>query len=124
MGYFIPEKFQKFEEISGEFKEKNCLVIKYSKVHFLSNVSLIFFARRPSTRFKRVTSVRWILSLKNGQNFWVNSDIFKDDESEAEAKTNSGHRVCPLLVRSPLLACAEHTQSPLFIRGDQKVLQI
>ncbi len=40
-------------------------------------------------------------------NFGVNSWVFKDDKFETEAKTNSGHRECPLL------ACTEHTQYPL-----------
>ncbi len=39
-------------------------------------------------------------------NFRINSRLFKDDESETEAKTNSGHRVCLLL------ACTEHAQHP------------
>ncbi len=47
-------------------------------------------------------------------NFRVNYVAFKDDESKTEAKTNSGHRVCPFLIRSSLLACTEHAQSPLF----------
>ncbi len=42
-------------------------------------------------------------------NFWV----FKDDESESEAETKSGPRVCPLLVESPHFACVEHAQYPL-----------
>ncbi len=46
--------------------------------------------------------------------FGVNSDIFKDEESETEAKTNSGHRVDLLLVGSPLFACKNHIQNPLF----------
>ncbi len=44
-------------------------------------------------------------------NFMVDSWVFKDDESEA--KTNSGPRVCPLLVESPYFACVEHAQCPL-----------
>ncbi len=40
--------------------------------------------------------------------FGVDSRIFKNGELETEAKTNSGHWVCPLL------ACTEHRQSPLF----------
>ncbi len=47
-------------------------------------------------------------------NFRVNSKVFKDDKSKTEAKTNSGCRVCLLLVKSPPLACREHAQSPLF----------
>ncbi len=47
-------------------------------------------------------------------NFEVSSEVFKDAESENEAKTNSRRRVCPLLVSSPLLACTEHAQSLLF----------
>ncbi len=31
-------------------------------------------------------------------NFLVNSWVFKDDESKSDAKTNSRHRVCLLLV--------------------------
>ncbi len=46
-------------------------------------------------------------------NFGINSLVFKDDESKTEAKTNSGHRVCPLLVGSPILAYTEHAQRPL-----------
>ncbi len=49
----------------------------------------------------------------NAHNFRVNSWGFKDDESETEAKTNSGHRVHPLLVGSLLLACTEPAQRPL-----------
>ncbi len=41
-------------------------------------------------------------------NFEISSDVFTDDESETEAKTNNGHRVCLLL------ACTEHTLSLLF----------
>ncbi len=40
-------------------------------------------------------------------NFMVNSRVFKDDESETDAKIKSGHRVCPLLAR------AVHAQSLL-----------
>ncbi len=46
-------------------------------------------------------------------NFMVGSWVFKDDESESEAKINSGPRVCPLLVESPHFACVEHAQCPL-----------
>ncbi len=45
--------------------------------------------------------------------FMVNSWVFKDDESKSEAKTNSGPRVCPLLVEGPHFACVEHAQCPL-----------
>ncbi len=45
-------------------------------------------------------------------NFMVNSWVFKDDESETDAKSNSRHRVCLLLVGSPLLAWRVHAQSP------------
>ncbi len=45
--------------------------------------------------------------------FMVDSWVFKDDESESEAKTNSGPRVCPLLVESSHFRCAEHAQCPL-----------
>ncbi len=54
-------------------------------------------------------------------NFGVNSWIFKQDECEIEAKTNSRHRVCPLLVGilllvgSPLLVCREHAQCLLLV---------
>ncbi len=44
----------------------------------------------------------------------VNSWVYKDDESESEAKTNSGPRVCPLLVEGPHFICVEHAQCPLF----------
>ncbi len=40
-------------------------------------------------------------------NFMVNSWVFKDDESESDAKTNSRHQVCLLL------AWRVHAQSPL-----------
>ncbi len=43
-------------------------------------------------------------------NFWVNSLVFEDDESNTEAKTNSRHWVCPLLVGSLVLACTELAQ--------------
>ncbi len=46
-------------------------------------------------------------------NFMVNSWVFKDDESESDDKINSRHRVCLLLVESPLLAWRVHAQSPL-----------
>ncbi len=46
-------------------------------------------------------------------NFMVDSWVFKDDESESAAKTYSGPRVCPLLVKSPHFACVEHAQCPL-----------
>ncbi len=39
--------------------------------------------------------------------------MFKDDESESDAKTNSRHQVCLLSVGSPLLAWRIHAQSPL-----------
>ncbi len=45
-------------------------------------------------------------------NFIVNSWIFKDDESKSDAKTNSKHRVCLLLVGSPLLVWRVHARSP------------
>ncbi len=45
-------------------------------------------------------------------NFMVNSWVFKDDESESGTKTNSRHRVCPLMVESPLLALRVHAESP------------
>ncbi len=41
-------------------------------------------------------------------NFRVKSWAFKDDESESDAKTNSGPRVCPLLVKGPHFAWVEH----------------
>ncbi len=46
-------------------------------------------------------------------NFMANFWVFKDDESESDAKTKSRHRVCLLLVESPLLAWRVHAQSPL-----------
>ncbi len=48
-------------------------------------------------------------SLGYLHNFGVNSSVFKD-ESKTEAKTNSGHRMCSLLVGSLLLTCTEHAQ--------------
>ncbi len=50
--------------------------------------------------------IREIISI----NFMVNSWVFKDDESESEAKTNGGPRMCPLLVEGPHFACVEHAQ--------------
>ncbi len=46
-------------------------------------------------------------------NFMVNSWVFKNNASESDAKTNSRHRVCLLLVGSPLLAWRVNAQSPL-----------
>ncbi len=46
-------------------------------------------------------------------NFMVDSWVFKDDESESEAKTNRGPRVCPLLVEGLHFAYLEHAQCPL-----------
>ncbi len=43
----------------------------------------------------------------------VDSWVFNDDESESEAKTNSGPHVCLFLVKSPHFACVEHAQCPL-----------
>ncbi len=43
----------------------------------------------------------------------VNSWVFKDDESETDAKTNNEYRVCTILVGSPLLAWRVHAQNPL-----------
>ncbi len=54
-------------------------------------------------------------------NFGVSSWVFKEDESETEAKTNGGHRVYLLLVGSTLLACTEHAQRPL-LASDYKHL--
>ncbi len=53
--------------------------------------------------------IREIISISRADpdyphHFMVNSWVFKDDESESDAKTNSRHRVCLLLVGSPLLA--------------------
>ncbi len=45
----------------------------------------------------------------------ANSWVFKDEESESEAKTNSEPRVCPLLVEGPPFACVEHAQCPLLV---------
>ncbi len=42
----------------------------------------------------------------------VNSWGFKGDESESEVKTNSGPRVCTLLVEGPHFACVQHAQCP------------
>ncbi len=41
----------------------------------------------------------------------------KDDESESEAKTDSGHRVCLLSVVCLYLAWVEHAQHPLLARA-------
>ncbi len=46
-------------------------------------------------------------------NFGDNSWVFKGDESESEVKTNSGPRVCPLLVEGPHFASVEHAQCQL-----------
>ncbi len=44
------------------------------------------------------------------------SEIFTGGDCETKAKTNSGRRMRPLLVESPLLVCTEYAQSPLFAR--------
>ncbi len=54
-------------------------------------------------------------------NFRVDSGVFEDDKSKTVAKTNSGHRVCPLLVRSRFLAYIEHAQSLLFVHYHGRV---
>ncbi len=59
--------------------------------------------------------IREIISMPRAvsgysHNFMVNSWVFKDDESESEVKTNSGPRVCLLLVESPHFARVEHAQ--------------
>ncbi len=46
-------------------------------------------------------------------NFMIDSWVFEDDKSETDAKTNSRHRVCPLLVGSLLLAWRVNAKSPL-----------
>ncbi len=46
-------------------------------------------------------------------NFMVNSWVFNGGESESEAKTNSGPRVCRFLVEGPHFACVERAQCPL-----------
>ncbi len=46
-------------------------------------------------------------------NFMVNSWVSKDDESKSDAKTNSKHWGCLLLVGSSLLAWRVHAHSPL-----------
>ncbi len=46
-------------------------------------------------------------------NFMINSWVFKGNESESEVKTNSGPRVCLLLVEGPHFACVEHAECPL-----------
>ncbi len=67
-----------------------------------------------------VKMIREIISMPRADsgylhNFMVNFWVFKDDESESDAKTNSRHRVCLLLVGSLLLAWRVHAQSPLFV---------
>ncbi len=59
----------------------------------------------------------------------VNSWIFKNDESETDAKTNSRHQVCPLLAwrvhaQSPLLEHYVHTQGgpKVSTQGSKKFL--
>ncbi len=47
-------------------------------------------------------------------NFGIISWVFKADDFKTEVKINSRHRVCLLLVGSPLLACREQAQHPLF----------
>ncbi len=61
--------------------------------------------------FVYVKMIREIFSMSRAdagypRNFEVDFEVFKDDESEIEAKTT-------FLVRSLLLACKEHTQSSL-----------
>ncbi len=45
------------------------------------------------------------LAIANSSPPNCGSEVFKDDESKTEAKTNSGHQVRPLLVGSPLFTC-------------------
>ncbi len=65
--------------------------------------------------YKIIREIISMLRVDSGysHNFGVNSWVFKDHRSETEAKTKSGHWVCPLLVRSLPLACTEHAQRPL-----------
>ncbi len=65
-----------------------------------------------------IKMIREIISMPRADlghphNFIVNSWVFMDDESESDAKINSRHGVCLLLVGSPLLAWRIHAQSPL-----------
>ncbi len=56
-----------------------------------------------------VKMIREIISMPRADagyhlNFMINSWVFKEEESESDAKTKSRHRVCLLLVGSTLLA--------------------
>ncbi len=42
----------------------------------------------------------------------VKSWGFEDDESKSESITNSGPRMCSLLIEGPHFACVEHAQCP------------
>ncbi len=59
-----------------------------------------------------------IFNAKSGRRpphkFGVSSKVFEDDEFDTEAKTNSKHRVHPLLVRDTLFTCKKHAQGLLF----------
>ncbi len=62
--------------------------------------------------------IREIISMPRADsgyphNFMVNSWVFKDEESESDAKTNSRHRVCLLLVEYLLLTWRVHAQRSL-----------
>ncbi len=68
---------------------------------------------------KMVREIIFVPRVDSGypHNFMVDSWVFKDDESESEAKTNRGSRVCPLLVESPHFACVEYAQCLLLARA-------
>ncbi len=74
-----------------------------------------------SFMYKMIQEIISMPRLHSGypHNFMVNSWVFKDDESETDAKTNR-HRMCPLLVLSLLLAWRVHAQSPLLAHYTNK----
>ena len=60
----------------------------------------------------RITILR--ADMNQASNIWINPGVSNGGESRIEAKTNSGHWMCPLFVEGLLFACKKHAQSPLF----------
>ncbi len=96
-----------------------CLLLAHHvvSVHTCTHTHTLIHQRRTRI-FLHTLLIREIISMPRADSdyhhdFMVNSWVFKDDESESEAKTNSGPRMCPLLVESPHFACLEHAQCSL-----------
>ncbi len=88
-------------------KHEACEVLTRMYV-ILTRSELLFIYKR----IQEIISMPWADSGYS-HNFMANSWVFKDNESKSEAKTNSGPRVCPLLVEGPHFACAKYAQCPL-----------